>query len=78
MTDWTHDWPTKPGWYWFYGDPHGNRYKDQFVRLYPVRVGKISNGLSYVAEGNFTFKSQASDGVWTKMIVPSEPPEEDA
>ncbi len=71
MTDWTHKTPTKPGWYWFYGDPHGELEK--FIRLYAVSVHKISNGFSYVAEGNFMFPTRAS-GSWAKMVVPKTPP----
>lgn len=70
---WTHEWPTEPGWYWFYGDPHG--IEKHFTRLYPVRVYKVSNGWAHIAEGNFMFPSEASDGVWIKMIVPKLPEE---
>ena len=74
-SEWARKWPTELGWYWFYGDPHSKKSGDKFKRLYPVKVNKIINGLSCVVEGHYMFKSEASDGLWTKMIVPEKPEE---
>jgi len=64
MTEWTTEWPTTKGWYWFYGWDFGRgRSGREEPTLYPVRIKKVSNGYMYVCEGYFIYKGQA-EGLW--------------
>ena len=71
MSKWAKEFPQEEGWYWFYGDPfipecHRDRYK---FKLYMVRARKISNGMMYVANGNF-FENRLNWGYWQKTDAP--------
>ena len=74
---WTHEWPTKPGWYWFYGDPYKKEPEFRYIVLHPVSVHQGANSLVYVTGAGFMYKVEASNGLWTKMIVPEVPYEHD-
>jgi len=73
--DWTEDWPTEPGHYWFYGwcfRPWGS------VRVRPpewhfVRVSRTANSLAFVTDGHFLYKSEGGEGLWMPAMLP-EPP----
>ncbi len=80
MTIWTEEWPTEPGWYWFWGYPYGKKKSkhdlgDNEPRLNIVRVAKISNGVMYVREGSFWGPSKKVSGMFTKAILPTDYPE---
>lgn len=62
--NWTTTPPNKPGWYWFYGDPHlgtmGCDFFPDFTtpdeehrKLYLVEVVQLANGIAAIASGNF-------------------------
>ena len=69
---WTYEWPTEPGMYWFFGWPFGALTTDapekMSVEVFlggdkkPVRVGG----------GNFMYASE-NCGVWTPANVPDDP-----
>ena len=69
--EWTPDWPTKPGWYWFYG----HKYGEDRVSMSVVRVDKISNGLMHVIDGAFMYKQEKHRGVFQRMSTPVVPVE---
>lgn len=74
--EWTTDWPTIPGWYWFYGDPYAKASNKATIKveLYPVKVVKIANGVSYISNGSFVYKREAAEGgLWQPMQLPELP-----
>lgn len=73
MTDWTKEWPTKRGWYWFLGQTSRIMW-DMRPEYLPVRVCKDSVGkLIYVVGGRFLYKSEGARGLWTRMLMPDPP-----
>lgn len=73
--DWSEDWPTEPGHYWFYGwcfrawgDVRVNLPKWHFVR-----VRRTANSLAFVTNGHFLYKSEGAEGLWQAAMLP-EPP----
>ena len=76
--EWTQNWPNKVGFYWFYGYRYGKgsgNFKCK-KELHLVEVSKCSNGLMYIASGQFLFKSEPEDAVFQKTILPELPKEE--
>jgi hypothetical protein len=69
--EWTPDWPTEPGWYWFYGHMYGEEKRSAGV----VRVSKISNGLIHVLDGNFMWPKEGHRGVFQRLPAPVIPAE---
>ena len=73
-TIWSKEWPTEPGWYWFYGDPF-NKAK-HWIRLNTVKIVQTSKSIALICNGNFMYKQEASDGFWTPIIIPELPKED--
>jgi hypothetical protein len=75
MTEWTAEWPTESGRYWFYGWRFMPAY-DRSPELSLVEIWKSpSGGLLYVTGGHFLYKEEGARGVWQKAILPELPPE---
>ena len=62
--EWTKKWPTKSGWYWFYGYLYGkktesNQNGDENPSLHPVRVDADDDGKNAmrVTEGQFLYET---------------------
>ena len=73
MTDWTKEWPTERGWYWFYGQTSKIVW-DMMPEYLPVQVRKDgANRPFYVGGGRFLYKGEGARGLWTRMVTP-EPP----
>ena len=71
---WSREWPTEPGWYWFYGFPFGKgRYGEQLPRLVPINVQRASNDWIYSAISHFLYKEEGAEGLWTPMVIPDLP-----
>lgn len=71
MPDWTWDWPTESGWYWFYGwlSVFGQRDRDVPKTLHLVQVkGKFA-----VSGSQFVSRGEGSRGQWTPAILPQTP-----
>lgn len=67
MNKWIKEFPTKEGWYWFYG----YRFKSSAKKeLCIVQVWKISNGLIHICNGNFMFKNETGKGKFIKATLP--------
>lgn len=64
---WTNKWPTRPGWYWFYG----RHYGEEKHSLAAVRVVQISNGLIYILNGHGMHKSDGHKGVFHSAVIPA-------
>ncbi len=61
--EWTTDWPTAPGWYWFYG----RRYGEEMHSLGTVEVSKASNGVIRVLGGAFMYRQEKHVGVFQRI-----------
>lgn len=70
MNDWPTEWPTEPGWYWFYG--RRSAFTEQ-SELFPTRVFKASNSVVYVASGGFIYQEEGATGIWQLMTLPELP-----
>jgi hypothetical protein len=68
---WTQEWPTKPGFYWFYGI---SKFLAQFPNHKPelvlMEVREISNGVIYSTRGQFLFKSNIKIAWFRKAKLP--------
>lgn len=73
---WHDEWPIEPGWYWFYGWISTFDKKNCDPEMRSVRVRKISNGVTYIADGQFLFKGEGAVGQFCKASVPSAPESE--
>jgi len=85
-SEWFSKAPTKPGLYWFHGEPsmgsmggHYNGTVKPEKQLHLVSVRKISNGMMFVANGQFMpslewdggeSKKEGWLGRWAQCIVP--------
>lgn len=69
--NWKKEWPTKSGFYWFYGWAF-QLWKKHPRELYYVQVLKISNGFLYITNGYDLDKSEA-EGRWQPVILPKLP-----
>ena len=63
---WSSEYPTEPGWYWFFG----RKYGEERYSLGTVRVIPISNGIMYVLDGNFMYESEGHKGVFSRIDEP--------
>ena len=66
IPEWTEEWPTEPGRYWFYGHL-GPPYTIGDPILRHVNVRKISNGLLYVTSN--TTLDKRSRGLWWPIAI---------
>lgn len=76
IAEWKAEFPTEEGLYWFYGKRFGNTklHQDKPPELVVVKVQKIANGVMYVAEGHFMFKSEPTEFFFQKIELPQLPP----
>lgn len=77
-TEWTREWPTEPGWYWFYGrlsTLNGTRDgKPGRTELRPIQVFRCGDGgLAYSAMTFFIYESEGAEGWWVKAEIPELP-----
>lgn len=73
---WSPEWPTKPGWYWFWGWPSREAKRlGQDKRLMSTDVRTCATGLMSTSSGRFLFEGD-TDGLWLPLETP-ELPEED-
>jgi len=67
---WTKEWPTKVGWFWFYGWKYGKDDYHPDPELCVVRTYMAANGLMHTIDGQFMYRSEGHDGVFQEMILP--------
>jgi len=73
---WTSEWPTEPGMYWFYGWPFLQGEPTDEPEWVSVEVFFDGGGKSvWVGGGHFMFKSE-NRGLWTPAILPDAPLEQ--
>ena len=76
---WTTEWPTAPGWYWFYGWAYGKIVvgEPEPPRLEAAQVhmaGPFSKRfLMTIRSGAFMYKSEGAIGMWCPMMMPELP-----
>ena len=68
MEQWTREWPTTPGYYWFHGWCFRDRSHSPETHL--VRVVKSATGYLMVTDGHFLFKAEGGEGFWLKAELP--------
>lgn len=75
MINWTKEWPTSPGYYWFYGWCFRDRVRAP--EPYYVKAVRDSTGrLSYIThDGHFLYKVEGGDGYWLPTVTPVLPDE---
>ena len=73
--DWTAEWPTDPGWYWFYGYRFGRDDDKDKPELLPVQVWRIANGVAWVVggRGHFMYQGEGTTGLWLPLSEPEAP-----
>jgi hypothetical protein len=73
-TEWTEEWPTEPGYYWFYGWCWRSEIRDgKAPRFFYVRVRPCSNSMMYVTDGHFMYEEEGGYGLWSKAQLPELP-----
>jgi hypothetical protein len=72
---WTTEFPVKEGNYWFYGYRYGKVSCGQECEpeWMVVRVRKCANGLLYIADGQFMYKSEVEDAHFAPLELPEFP-----
>lgn len=68
MGDWINQFPTKVGWYLFWGDPYTMKLEDYKYQLHTVVVRKGANSLIYIIDGHF-FDNHYDIGYWKKIEI---------
>lgn len=68
------DWPTEPGFWWFYGYRYGKFDGNGEVCAKPelvlCRVDKIINGLMVTGDGQFFFESELEQANFIPATMP--------
>ena len=72
---WSDEWPTRPGHYWFYGwlSSVGLNLKAKPNLSLVEAYGTTTTGMTYQTEGNYLWKSGGGIGKWQKAILPQLP-----
>ncbi len=72
LAEWSENFPTEPGWYWFYG----RRFRGKYVpTLMPVHAVKSANDHNIcLTMGAVIYRSEA-EGLWLPMTLPELPHE---
>lgn len=72
--EWTKEWPSEPGFYWFYGRL-GKRYLPpelHFIKTHPTQVSREGR-ITFIAEGISFWRESNIDGYWMPADLPSPP-----
>jgi len=78
--EWSTEWPTEPGFYWFYGWPY-KKEKERGIKpeLNSIKVSKISNGVMITRSGAFWFREEwGGEGKFISAKMPALPDIEEA
>lgn len=75
MNKWITKYPTKPGYYWFYGYRYGKFFgkKKNKPELMFIEVSKIINGLLVVANGQVMYESEIEEAHFMVAKLPEFP-----
>ncbi len=74
--EWTTEFPTEPGTYWFYGYRYGKTScgREAKPEMMLVMANEVSNGLMVTAEGQFMFEREIEQASFAKTELPYSPP----
>jgi len=73
-TEWTTEFPTESGRYWFYGYRYGKISCGYPCELVLMSVeAKCSNGMVYIADGHFMYESEVEEPHFCKADLPDLP-----
>ena len=73
MINWTKEWPTCSGYYWFYGWCFRDRHRKP--ELHFVKSRQLTKGTALVTNGHFLYKAEGGDGYWLPVVRPILPNE---
>lgn len=73
--DWTQEWPTEEGFYWFYSYRHGRVSvgEEAKPKLLVMEAMKSMTGIACVASGSFVHNSEPEEAWFKKIILPELP-----
>ena len=72
---WTNEWPTEPGYYWFYGQLFRDR-SNSADEFHFIRVYETANGRIVCVTGGYLLSRESGAGVWCPVGFPDLPAEE--
>ena len=69
---WTKEWPTEPGYYWFYAYRYGKISCGQETKpkLMLMEARRIMNGFMYTTDGQFVYESEPEEAWFMKAELP--------
>lgn len=75
--NWTAEWPTEPGLYWFYGwlwlnknwETEGRKPEFDLIKVHKNSRGDVI----CITNGNFMFKEERHMGLWKLVDLPELP-----
>lgn len=67
---WQDEWPTEPGYYWFFG---WESSEDEKPKMHLAEVFRTSLSAVHIVDGHFLYKEEGAKGKWMKATLP-EPP----
>ncbi len=74
---WLDEWPTEPGFYWFYGWTYRKIRSSDYPEkpeMFLVSVRRVKDGaLMYVEGHRFLDKHEGAEGKWLKATLPTPP-----
>lgn len=72
--EWTWEWPTEAGTYWFFGWNNGYAKRHSPPRMHLARV-HITASLepAYVSEGHILYRAEGAMGKWLPAVLPERP-----
>ena len=74
LPSWSPEWPTEPGWYWFYGWEFGASTSVE-AALDTVEVFASGGALVYIRSGHALRKEKGATGLWLPLETPEVPEE---
>lgn len=75
IKQWSKEWPTKSGWYWFCGWRARWLFDNKSIPVLSTVKVRISgnNHLIYICDGNFMFKEDGAIGFFLPLETPEVP-----
>ena len=75
MPKWTTKWPTKEGWYWFYGYRYGKIScgHEEHPVLHLMHGRKCRTGITLICDGQFVYRSEVEEPHFLEAILPELP-----
>jgi hypothetical protein len=69
---WSPDWPTEPGWYWFFGKRFGTEDCPTTLEVAEVRQGSV---MAFGTSGHHLLRELGATGLWLPLETPELPEE---